>query len=344
MQKVRWGILGAARIATTKVIPAMQRGSLCEIAGIASRDRARAEEAARLLGIPKVYGSYEEMLADPEIEAVYNPLPNHLHVPLSIRAAEHGKHVLCEKPIGLNAGEATELMAARDRTGVAIGEAFMVRTHPQWIRALELVRTGRIGQLRAARGSFFYFNAKPENIRNILAYGGGALMDIGCYPVNVSRMVFGEEPRRVSATMLRDSRFGTDILTSAVLEYSSGHCIFTCGTQMVPSQSMEFLGTTGRLWLDIPFNAIPNQISRLHLDDGSDLAGSGITTEEFAPCDQYTLQGDAFSRAIREHGRPPVPLEDSVLNMAVIDALFRAAETGQWEEPAQFAAGTGAAL
>jgi len=336
MQKVRWGVLGVARIATVKVIPAMQRGELSQIAGIASRDRGRAEEAARQLGIPKAYGSYDEMLADPEIEAVYNPLPNHLHVPLSIRAAQAGKHVLCEKPIAMNAAEARELVAVRDRTGVIMGEAFMVRAHPQWLRAMELVRAGRIGKLRTAIGSFCYFNSHAENIRNIQAYGGGALMDIGCYPVKVSRMVFGEEPRRVAAAIVRDPQFGTDTLTSAALEFPSGHAVFTCSTQVVANQSMQFMGTTGRLWLDIPFNAIPDQVSRLRLDDGSDLNGSGVTVEEFPPCDQYTIQGDLFSRAIREHGQPPVPLEDSVLNMAVIDALFRAAETGKWEEPAGF--------
>ena len=344
MGKVRWGVLGVARIATLKVIPAMQQGALTEVYGIASRDRARAAEAAAALGIPKAYGSYEEMLADPRIEAVYNPLPNHLHVPLSIRAAEAGKHVLCEKPIAMDAAQAAGLMAARDRTGVIIGEAFMVQAHPQWTRAVELVRSGRIGALRAARGSFGYFNPTPANIRNILAYGGGALMDIGCYAVKTSRMMFGQEPRRVAAAMARDAGFGTDILTSAVLEYPSGHCVFTCGTQVAPNQSMEFIGTTGRLWLDIPFNAIPGEISRLRIDDGSDLRGSGIVTEEFAPCDQYTLQGDLFSRAIREGGAPPVPLEDSILNMAVLDALFRSAESGKWEEPAAFAGRAGAAL
>jgi predicted dehydrogenase len=336
MQKVNWGVLGVARIATAKVIPAMQAGEFSRIAGIASRDRGRAEEAARQLGIPKAYGSYEEMLADPEIEAVYNPLPNHLHVPLSIRAAEAGKHVLCEKPIAMNAAEARQLMAARDRTGVIIGEAFMVQTHPQWVRALELVRSGRIGKLRAAAATYGYFKLDADNIRNIRAYGGGALMDIGCYPVKVSRLLFGEEPRRVSAAILRDPQFGTDILTSVTLEFPSGHAVFTCGTQEVSNQSIQFIGTTGRLWLDIPFNALPGEISRLRVDDGTDLKGSGVTVEEIAPCDQYTIQGDLFSRAIREHGRPPVPLEDSVLNMAVIDAIFRAAETGKWEEPTGF--------
>ena len=339
MEKVRWGVLGVARIATVKVIPAMQAGELTEVAGIASRDRDRAEEAAGRLNIRKAYGSYEEMLADPEIEAVYNPLPNHLHVPLSIRAAEAGKHVLCEKPVAMDAAGARELLAARDRTGVIVGEAFMVRAHPQWRRALELVRAGRIGRLRAIVGSFGYFNPDPGNIRNIQAYGGGALMDIGCYPIHVSRMMFGEEPRRAAAAMVRDPLFGTDILTSATLEFPSGHAVFTCGTQAVPNQFMQLLGTTGRLWVDIPFNAIPNAISRLRIDDGRDLSGAGIVVEEFAPCDQYTIQGDLFSRAIRERGQPPVPLEDSVLNMAVIDAVFRAAETGHWEEPAHFAAG-----
>src|SRR5271157_1326609 len=334
MQKVRWGVLGVARIATVKVIPAMQRGQLCEIAAIASRDGAKAEEAARRLGIPKAYGSYQEMLDDPGIEAVYIPLPNHLHVPWSIRAAEAGKHVLCEKPIAMNVAETLQLIAARDRTGVVMGEAFMVQSHPQWVRTIELVRTGRIGPLRSAIGEFSYFKLDAGNIRNIREYGGGAIMDIGCYPIKTSRMVFGEEPARVSAAIVRDPRFGTDILASAILDFPSGHCIFTCGTQVVPYQSMQFLGTTGRIELEIPFNALDNRPSRIRIDDGRDLTGSGLTVEEFAPCDQYTIQGDLFSRAIREGGPPPVPLEDALQNMAVIDAVFRSAETGQWVEPA----------
>jgi predicted dehydrogenase len=329
MQKVRWGVIGVAGIAKRRVIPAMKQCELSEIVGIASRDRARAEEAARDFGIPKAYGSYEEMLADPEIEAVYNPLPNHLHVPVSIQAAQAGKHVLCEKPIGLNAAEARELLAVRDRTGVIIGEAFMVQTHPQWVRTVELVRSGKIGKLRFAIGSFGYFRPEPENVRNIRAYGGGGLMDIGCYPIKVSRMVIGEEPVRVSATLVRDPAFGTDILTSAILEYPSAHCIFSVSTQSVLHQSMQFIGTTGRIELEVPYNA--GATTRIRIDDGRDVFGSGITVEEFAACDQYTLQADAFSRAIREGGRPPVPVEDAVKNMAVIDAVFRAAESGKWE-------------
>jgi len=317
MKKIRWGVLGVARIATAKVIPAMQRGQLTEIAAIASRDMAKADAAARELNIPKAYGSYEELLADPEIDAIYNPLPNHLHVPWSIRAAEAGKHVLCEKPIGLTAAEAAELIAVRDRTGKTIGEAFMIVCHPQWIRTMELAAAGRIGTKRAVIGSFGYFKLDPDNVRNIRAYGGGGLMDVGCYPIKAARMFFGEEPVRVSGSLVRDPNFGTDILASGLLEFPSGHCVFTCGTQVVPNQSMKFLGTTGSIEMEIPFNAVPDEVSRIHIDD---------VVEEFPPCDQYTLQGDAFSRAIFDGTPPPVPLEDALANMKVIEDLVRSAE------------------
>jgi predicted dehydrogenase len=317
MKKIRWGVLGVARIATAKVIPAMQRGDLTEIAAIASRDMAKADAAARDLNIPKAYGSYEELLADPEIDAIYNPLPNHLHVPWSIRAAEAGKHVLCEKPIGLTAAEAAELIAARDRTGKTIGEAFMIVCHPQWIRTMELAAAGRIGTKRAVIGSFGYFKLDPDNVRNIRAYGGGGLMDVGCYPIKAARMFFGEEPVRVSGSLVRDPNFGTDILASGLLEFPSGHCVFTCGTQVAPNQSMKFLGTTGSIEMEIPFNAVPDEVSRIHIND---------EVEEFPPCDQYTLQGDAFSRAILDGAPPPVPLEDAFANMKVIEALLRSAE------------------
>jgi len=333
MTKMRWGVLGAARIATVKVIPGMQRSEECEITAIASRSADKADEAARALNIPKAYGSYEEMLADPDIDAVYNPLPNHLHVPWSIRAAEAGKHVLCEKPLGMNLAEVRQLIEARDRTGVTIGEAFMVQVHPQWVRTTELVRCGRIGALRFAMVSYGYFNTRPENIRNVREYGGGGLMDIGCYPIKVSRMVFGEEPLRVSATMRRDPAMGVDIVTAAILDYPSGPCHFSCGMQVVPHQTVQFFGTKGRIELEIPFNAIPNERSCILMDDGRDVIGSGIEIEKFAPCDQYTLQGDAFARAARSHTPPPVPLEDSLRTMAVIEAVVRAAESGRWEKP-----------
>jgi len=333
MAKIRRGVLSTALIGVQKVIPAMQRGKDSQVTGIASRDLRKARKTARALGIPKAYGSYDELLADPEIDAVYNPLPNHLHVPWSIRAAEAGKHVLCEKPIGLNVDEAKKLREARDRTGIKIGEAFMVRTHPQWLKALDLVRGGRIGDLRSIMGFFSYSNPDPANIRNVLEYGGGGLMDIGCYPIFTSRLVFGAEPRRVLGLVERDAKMKIDRLTSAILDYPAGHCVFTCGTQIVPYQRMQILGTRGRIEIEIPFNAPPNRPCRVFLDNGRDVTGSGIKTYKVPKCDQYTAQGDLFSRAIRDDAEVPVPLESSIRNMAVIDAIFRSAESGRWEEP-----------
>jgi predicted dehydrogenase len=331
--KVKWGVLGAASIATRKVIPGMRKGEWSEVAAIASRDLKKAEEAARKLGIAKAYGSYEELLADTGIEAIYNPLPNHLHVPWSIKAAEAGKHVLCEKPLSLTVAEARTLLAVRDRCGVKIGEAFMVKTHPQWLRTLELIRKGVIGELRAIVGAFSYFNRDPENVRNIAEWGGGAMMDIGCYPITTSRFIFGEEPMRVAGLIERDPDFKTDRLASAILEFPSGQAVLTCSTQLVAYQRMQFLGTKGRIEIEIPFNAPPDRPCRVFIDDGRDVFGGGIRTETIPVCDQYTVQGDAFSRAIREGGEVPVPLEDAIANMAVIEAVFRAGESGRWENP-----------
>lgn len=331
--KVRWGVLGVAAIAVRKVIPAMQQGQWSEVAAIASRDRDKAFRAAKELGVPRAYGSYEELLQDPDIEAVYNPLPNQLHVPWTIKAAEAGKHVLCEKPLSLNAAEARTLLAVRDRTGVKIGEAFMVRTHPQWLRTREIITSGAIGPLRSVLGFFSYHNPDPANIRNVREWGGGGLMDIGCYPIVTSRFAFGEEPVRVMGVIERDPQMKIDRLTSAILEFPSGQAIFTCSTQLVPYQRMQFFGTKGRVEVEIPFNAPNDRPCRIFIDDGSDLLGAGIRTEEIATCDQYTIQGDLFSQAVREGGEVPVSVEEGIKNMAVIDAIFRSAESGQWEKP-----------
>src|ERR1700684_2945 len=331
--KVRWGVLSTAGIGLKKVVPAMQKGDWTEVTAIASRDLHRAEEAAHTLGIGKAYGSYEELLADPLIEAVYNPLPNQLHVPWSIKAAEAGKHVLCEKPLSLTVAEARKLLAVRDRMGVKIGEAFMVRTHPQWLRARQLVASGRIGQLRSALGFFSYFNNDPSNIRNIPEYGGGALMDIGCYPITTSRFMFGEEPSRVLGLVERDPQMKVDRLTSAILDFPSGQSTFTCSTQLVPYQRSHFLGTRGRIEIEIPFNAPNDRLCRILIDDGRDLFGSGIAAQEFPICDQYTIQGEVFSRAVRGDADVPVSLEDALKNMAVIDAIFRSGDSGKWETP-----------
>src|SRR3984957_7438761 len=326
--KVRWGVLSTAGIGVKKVVPAMQKGEWIDVAAIASRDLHKAQEVARTLGIAKAYGSYEELLADPQIEAVYNPLPNQLHVPWSIKAAEAGKHVLCEKPVSLTVAEARSLLEAQHCAGVKIGEAFMVRTHPQWLRAREIIASGRIGELRSVQGFFSYFNTDPQNIRNIPEAGGGALMDIGCYPINISRFLFGEEPVRVFGVAERDPVMKIDRLTSGILDFSSGQSIFTCSTQLVPYQRMNVFGTKGRIEIEIPFNAPTDRPCRILIDDGRDVFGSGITTEALPVCDQYTIQGDVFSRAIRGHADIPVPLEDAIKNMAVIDAVFRSAESG----------------
>jgi predicted dehydrogenase len=332
MSKLRWGVLGVAGIAVKKVLPAMKHCTRAELSGIASRDLSRAQEAAARFGIPKAYGSYEELLADPAIDVIYNPLPNHLHVPWSIKAAEAGKHVLCEKPIAMNAAEAQKLIQARDRTGMKIGEAFMVRTHPQLLRARELVRSGVIGELRAIISAFSYYNTDPKNIRNILEAGGGAVMDIGCYPITMARFLFEREPRRTAAVVDRDPQLGTDRLSSAVLDFSPGQAIFTCSTQLVPFQRMQVLGTRGRIDIEIPYNIPPDRPSRIFIDDGAELAGRNARVEEFPSIDQYTMQGDEFSRAVQENTEVPVPLEDGLKNMYVIDAVLRSGVSGQWEK------------
>lgn len=331
--KLRWGVLSTAAIGLKKVIPAMQLGELTHVTAIASRDRTKAEEAARTLGIEKIYGSYEELLADPDIDVIYNPLPNHLHVPWTIKAAEAGKHVLCEKPLSLTLAEARTLLPIQARTGVKIGEAFMVRTHPQWIRTRELIASGRIGKIRSIQSFFSYHNVNPANIRNIPEYGGGALMDIGCYPIHISRLLFGEEPTRAMGLIDRDPDMKTDRLTSALLEFPSGQSVFTCSTQLVPYQRVNVFGTTGRIEIEIPFNAPNDRPCRILIDDGRDLFGTGIAIEAFPICDQYTIQGDAFSKAVLENTAVPVPLEDAIKNMAVIEAVFRSAASGKAEAP-----------
>jgi len=331
--KLRWGVLSTANIGLKKVIPAMQLGEFSTVAAIASRNLSSAQQAAAKRNIPKAYGSYEELLADPEIDAIYNPLPNQLHVPWTIKAAEAGKHVLCEKPLSLTVAEAKTLLAVRAATGVKIGEAFMIRTYPQWLRLRQLLSEGRIGQLRSIAGLFSYFNDDSANIRNQTDCGGGALFDIGCYCIHASRYAFGRLPNRVSGLIERDPAMQTDRLTSAMLDFGDGHSIFTCSTQLVPYQRMHFFGTTGRIEIEIPFNAPPDRPTRIFIDNGQDVFGSGITTETFPASDQYTVQGDAFSRAVLENTEVPVPLEDAIENMAVIEAIFQSAKSSQWEIP-----------
>jgi predicted dehydrogenase len=334
-KKVRWGILGAANIAIKSVIPAMQSAENYEISAIASRNVAKAGQFAYELSIPKYFGSYNELLNDSAIDAVYIPLPNDLHLEWTIKAASAGKHVLCEKPIGMNAAEVRKMIVVRDKTGVKIQEAFMVRTHPKWLAVRDLVKSGRIGDLHAITMFFSYFNVDKSNIRNQIDVGGGSLMDIGCYCVNLSRFIFEDEPNTVSSLIERDAETKIDKLTSAILEFPRGHATFTCSTQLVPYQRMQIIGTKGRIEVEIPVNIPPDSPTRIFIDNGSNLYSKNIEIIEFPAIDKFTIQAELFSKAILENKEQAISLEDSFKNMAVIDAVFRSAESRNWETPEQ---------
>lgn len=326
MATIKWGVISTAKIAREHVIPGMQQGGYCEVYAIASRNLEKAQAVAKDLSIPKAYGSYEELLADPDIQAVYNPLPNHLHVPWSIKAAEAGKHVLCEKPIALDAEEAEKLVKACQEKGVLLMEAFMYRMHTQWVTAKQMVKDGKIGELKAIQVFFSYTNLDPDNIRNKAGIGGGGLMDIGCYPISLSRFIFGAEPNRVVSLINRDPNFKVDILTSTIMEFDKGHATFTCSTQLTPYQRVNIFGTKGRIELEIPFNAPEYDPTNIYYEtDGS------IETMTIDTCHQYEIQGDLFSKAILEGTAVPTPPEDAIANMKVIDAMFRSEKSGTWE-------------
>jgi len=326
---IRWGILSTARIGVEKVIPAIGRSQTGTAVAIASRGLERARAAAADLGIPKAYGSYEELLADPDIDAIYNPLPNHLHVPLTIQAVEAGKHVLCEKPVALNAEEARKLLALpKDRL---VAEGFMVRAHPQWIRAREIIRSGELGELRAIQSFFSYYNDDPGNIRNKADIGGGALLDIGCYPMVAARYFFEAEPERAISLIDRDPVMKTDRLSSGILDFGEGRRLdFTVSTQMVPYQRINLCGTKKRLEIIIPFNAPQQQETVLRLDDGSILGDGAATSETIAASDQYAELVDTFGRSILGEIRLPYGPEDAVQNMAILDALFASEKSNGW--------------
>jgi predicted dehydrogenase len=330
---LRFGVLGVSHFAVRKMIPAMQRAEGVSVVAIASRDGGRAEAAARELGIAKAHGSYEALVADPDVDAIYNPLPNHLHVSWSERAAAAGKHVLCEKPLGCDAAEAGRLVAARDRHRVLIGEAAMVRVHPRWLAARELVRAGRIGALRSFVGSFGYKLLDRSNVRYDRSMGGGVLLDTGFYPVTMSRFLFEAEPLRVSACLTRDREAGVDVLSSAILEFPQGHAIFTCGMELLPSQTAQLHGSAGHVSLPNAWTPARDQPSELLVETSGVLEQPAAERLTFAAVDQYTLLAESFARAAETGGKGPIPLEDSLANMAVLDALARAAESGRWEEP-----------
>lgn len=325
MNKVKWGVLSTAKIGVEKVIPAMQRGRYCEITAIASRSSSRAKQAAHKLNIPKAYGSYEALLQDPEIDAVYNPLPNQLHVPLSVEALKHGKHVLCEKPISMNLKEAEYFLTESEKyPGLKVMEAFMYRFHPQWQKTRQLVQDGKIGVLCSIQTFFSYYNENPDNIRNKVETGGGALMDIGCYAISLSRFLFQREPHRVLGIVDNDPAFLIDRLTSAVLDFNGKISTFTCGTQLFPYQRVNILGAKGRIEMMIPFNAPVDRVCELWLHS------SGSRQIPLPVADQYTLQGDLFSQAVLNDTPVPTPLQDAVDNMRIIEAIFQSVKTNEW--------------
>jgi predicted dehydrogenase len=330
MQPVRWGILSTAKIGRTKVVPGMMKSPLCNVVAVASRQEEAARDMAAELGIAKAYGSYEALLADPEIEAIYNPLPNHLHVPMTLAAAAAGKHVLCEKPIAITAAEAEALREASSQ--VLIAEAFMVRHHPQWLKAREIVRSGQVGELRAMQVLFSYFNADPSNIRNKADIGGGGLLDIGCYAVVAGRYLFEAEPERVVALIDRDPALGVDRMSSALADFGGGRQLaFTVSTQAVPFQRLQALGTKGRIEIEIPFNAPPDVPTRIFVDDGAQHGDRSAQAIEFPVVDQYGLQGEAFSRAVRGEEPLAYGVQDALQNMRILDALARSEKSGAWE-------------
>jgi predicted dehydrogenase len=324
MKKLRWGILSTAKIGREKVIPAMQQGNYCTVDAIAGRDAEKVAAVADALGIPKAYDSYEALLNDAEIDAVYIPLPNQLHVPWAIKALQAGKHVLCEKPIGLTSAEAKELqLAALQHPHLKIMEAFMYRLHPQWQHAKKLVQEGAIGELKTIESFFSYYNTDAENIRNKKEAGGGGLMDIGCYCISLSRFIFGEEPLRVSASADFDPVFKTDRMASGILHFSKGTATFTCSTQLTPYQRVNIMGTEGRIKMDIPFSPSPHTDAHFWLHRKDD-----IEKIIFEAVDQYTIQGDLFSKAVIDNTPVPTDLQDAVNNMLVIEAIFKSAGLG----------------
>jgi len=323
--ELRWGVLSTASIAREKVIPGIQRADRCRVVAIASRDASRATAVARELAIPTVHGSYEALIGDPGVDAVYIPLPNHLHAEWAIAAARAGKHVMCEKPLALTADDAERMIEVAEAEGVRLMEAFMYRLHPSWLAVRELVASGRIGKLMSVQSSFSYFNDDPSNIRNIQAAGGGALYDIGCYCVNLSRMLFAAEPRRVQASILRDPASGVDILASGLLEFEGGAATFTCSTRAEDDQQVHVYGTDGRISVGIPFNIPPDRPTHIYLTHGGDPPVSPATeTITFETADPYSAEAASFAAAILEGGPTPVPPQDAVANLRVIEQLFRA--------------------
>ncbi|MEQ1768704.1 MAG: Gfo/Idh/MocA family oxidoreductase [Devosia sp.] len=332
-RKVRWGIVSTANIGVKKVIPGIMKSPHSEVVALGSRDAGKARAALDELGLTnaRAYGNYAELYSDPDIDAIYNPLPNHLHVPETLAAAKAGKHVLCEKPIGLDVADAERLRAIPKN--VLVTEAFMVRYHPQWMRAREIAASGELGTVHAIRAVFTYFLDDPSNVRNIADIGGGGIMDVGCYPVVASRYIFGAEPKRVVALVDRDPNFKTDRLASVIADYGNGRQLsFICGTQSAGNQKVEIIGTKGRAEVIVPFNALPDERSAIEIDTGAPFDRSLARREIIRPVDQYTEQAEHFALAVLGEKTLPWGIEDAIAQMKVLDAIFKSEKTGAWAD------------
>jgi len=325
----RWGILSTAKIAREQLLPAMQDAENGVVTAIASRDKSRAQALAGRFGVPHAFGSYEELLASDTVDGVYIPLPTSQHIEWSLKAAEAGKHVLCEKPIALNAGEIGPLIEARNKHKVLICEAFMVFYHPQWHKVHQLIADGSIGRLRHVQGAFSYFNVDPANMRNQVDLGGGGLPDIGVYPTVSTRLATKSEPRRIQATVERDPKFGTDRYASVKADFGDFEMSFYCSTQMALRQFMVFHGEKGFIEVHAPFNAGDYGHAAITLHNA---AHDQAQTFRFPGVRQYRLEVEAFARAAQGESEPVFTLENSVLNQKVIDAIYRAGESGGWED------------
>ncbi len=334
MSKLRIGVLSTANIALEKVIPGVRRSTRGEVAAIASRDLASAQAAAARLAIPTAHGSYEALLADPDVDAIYIPLPNHLHAEWTIAAVQAGKHVLCEKPLAMTAHDADRMAVAAREAGVTLIEAFMYRLHPSWLAVRDLVASGRIGRLVAVQSWFSYFNDDPANIRNIRSVGGGALYDIGCYNVNLSRLLFDDEPKTVSASITRDPVSGVDIVTSAILGFADGVATFTCSTRAEDDQRVHIYGTDGRITVGIPFNIPPDRPTEIFVTAGGDPPVAPATEViTFAPADPYAAEIDVFAGAILDGTPLPFAADDAAANLRVIERIFVAGDAAASGRP-----------
>ncbi|MDA8563402.1 Gfo/Idh/MocA family oxidoreductase [Mariniblastus sp.] len=325
---LRWGILSTAKIGIERVIPAILDAENGIVAAIASRNKKNAQEVASRFAIPDAFGSYDELLACNEIDAVYIALPCAMHAEWAVKAANAGKHVLCEKPISLQADQIDLIIEARDRNGVLVSEAFMVTYHPQWHKVRSLLKDGAIGKLRRVQAVFTYNNQDEHNVRNIADLGGGALHDIGVYPAVTTRFATGEEPQRVSASIDRDKKFGTDIYASAVVEFPGFELSMMVSTQLALRQEMSFHGDNGWISVAAPFNAglYDADVVTLHSADHS-----SAQAFRFPGVNQYRLQVEAFARAVADGEEAVFTLEDSKKNQKLIDAIYRAGESDQWK-------------